>query len=110
MRDLTVTGVQTCALPISRAGVPPVETLRRSDGTLVRSVAGNLALVRKVDALRLRAPEFLKVPTPDGVSLNAWIIKPRAFDPAKHYPLLFFLYGGPGSQTVTGVWGGAHYL
>src|SRR5437762_219612 len=31
----------------SRAGVPPVETLRRSDGTLVRSVAGNLALVRK---------------------------------------------------------------
>ncbi len=94
----------------SRAGVPPVETLRRSDGTLVRSVAGNLALVRKVDALRLRPPEFLKVPTPDGVSLNAWIIKPRDFDPAKHYPLLLFVYGGPGSQTVTDVWGGAQYL
>src|SRR5947208_929580 len=94
----------------SRAGVPPVEMLRRSDGTLVRSVAGNLALVRKVDALRLRPPEFLKVPTPDGVSLNAWIIKPRDFDPAKHYPLLLFVYGGPGSQTVTDVWGGAQYL
>src|SRR5207247_11477708 len=94
----------------SRAGVPPVEMLRRSDGTLVRSVAGNLALVRKVDALRLRPPEFLKVPTPDGVSLNAWIIKPREFDPAKHYPLLLFVYGGPGSQTVTDVWGGAQYL
>ena len=52
----------------SRAGVPPVETLRRADGTLVRPLAGNLALVRKVDALRLRAPEFLKVPTPDGVA------------------------------------------
>ncbi len=94
----------------SRAGIPPVETLRRADGTLVRSVAGNLALVRKVDALRLRPPEFLKVPTPDGVSLNAWIIKPRDFDPAKHYPLLLFVYGGPGSQTVTDVWGGAQYL
>jgi dipeptidyl-peptidase-4 len=94
----------------SRAGVPPVETLRRSDGTLVRSVAGNLALVRKVDALRLRPPEFLKVPTPDGVSLNAWIIKPRDFDPAKHYPLLLFVYGGPGSQTVTDAWGGPQYL
>src|SRR5205823_10667827 len=82
----------------SRAGVPPIETLRRADGTLVRSVAGNLALVRKVDALRLRPPEFLKVPTPDGVSLNAWILKPRDFDPAKHYPLLLFVYGGPGSQ------------
>jgi len=94
----------------SRAGVPPVETLRRADGTLVRSVAGNLALVRKVDALRLRPPEFLKVPTPEGVALNAWIIKPRDFDPAKHYPLLLFVYGGPGSQTVTDAWGGAQYL
>src|SRR5436190_9074504 len=31
----------------SRAGVPPVETLRRANGTLVRPLAGNLALVRK---------------------------------------------------------------
>jgi dipeptidyl-peptidase-4 len=94
----------------SRAGVPPVETLRRADGTLVRPLAGNLALLRKVDALRLRAPEFLKVPTPDGVELNAWIIKPRDFDPTKQYPLLLFVYGGPGSQTVTDAWGGAQYL
>ena len=94
----------------SRAGVPPVETLRRADGTLVRPLAGNLALVRKVDALRLRAPEFLKVPTPGGVELNAWIVKPRDFDPTKHYPLLLFVYGGPGSQTVRDVWGGAQYL
>ncbi len=94
----------------SRAGVPPVQTLRRADGTLVRPLAGNLALVRKVDALRLRPPEFLKVPMSDGVELNAWIIKPRDFDPAKRYPLLMFVYGGPGSQTVTDAWGGAQYL
>src|SRR5205814_4249525 len=94
----------------SRAGVPPVETLRRADGSLVRPLAGNVALVRKVDALRLRAPEFLKVPTSEGGELNAWIIKPRDFDPAKHYPLLLFVYGGPGSQTVTDSWGGAQYL
>jgi len=103
----------TCRLYVdtySRAGVPQVETLRRADGTLVRPLAANLALVRKVDALRLRAPEFLKVPTPDGVELNAWIIKPRDFDPAKRYPLLMFVYGGPGSQTVTDAWGGPQYL
>ena len=94
----------------SRAGVPPVETLRRANGTLVRPLAGNLALVRKVDALRLRAPEFLKVPTSGGVELNAWIIKPRDFDPSRHYPLLLFVYGGPGSQTVTDAWGSAQYL
>jgi dipeptidyl-peptidase-4 len=94
----------------SRAGVPPVETLRRGDGALVRPLAGNLALLRKVDALRLRAPEFVKVPTPDGVELNAWIIKPRDFDPTRRYPLLLFVYGGPGSQTVTDAWGGPQYL
>src|SRR5207237_10145312 len=84
----------------SRAGVPPVETLRRANGTLVRPLAGNLALVRKVDALRLRAPEFLKVPTPGGVELNAWIIKPRDFDPSRHYPLLLYVYGRPGLRHI----------
>src|SRR5258708_15257890 len=91
----------------SRAGVPPVETLRRADGQLVRSVATNGALAQKVDALRLRPPEFVQVPAADGVALNAWVIKPRDFDPAKRYPLLLFVYGGPGSQTVTDAWGGA---
>ena len=94
----------------SRAGVPPVETLRRGDGQLVRSLATNGALAQKVDALRLRPPEFVQVPTADGVALNAWVIKPRDFDPAKRYPLLLFVYGGPGSQTVTDAWGGASYL
>ncbi len=94
----------------ARAGVPPVETMRRADGKLVRSIADNLALARKVDALRLRPPEFLTIPTPDGVELNAWIIKPKDFDPAKRYPLLMFVYGGPGSQTVTDAWGGSQYL
>jgi dipeptidyl-peptidase 4 len=94
----------------SRAGVPPVETLRRADGTLARTLADNGGLARKVDALGLRPPEFLTVPTPGGVELNAWIIKPKDFDPAKRYPLLMFVYGGPGSQTVTDSWGGAQYL
>ena len=94
----------------SRAGVPPVQLLRRADGRLVRTVAENLALARKVNALQLRLPEFLKIRTPDGTDLNAWIIRPRDFDPGKRYPLLMFVYGGPGSQTVTDGWGGTQYL
>ncbi|HVH09000.1 MAG TPA: S9 family peptidase [Gemmatimonadales bacterium] len=94
----------------SRAGVPPVQVLRRADGSLVRSVAPNAALLRKVAELGLRPPEFLTVPGPDGVELNAWIIKPKQFDATRRYPLLLFVYGGPGSQTVTDQWGGAQYL
>src|SRR5205823_11115372 len=44
------------------------------------------------------------------VELNAWIIKPKGFDPSHRYPLLMNVYGGPGSQTVTDSWGGANYL
>ncbi len=94
----------------SRAGVPPVQTLRRSDGTLVRTIADNAKLAAKVNALGLNRPGFIKIPTPDGVELNAWIIKPTGFDPARRYPLLMIVYGGPGSQTVTDDWGGSGYL
>jgi len=94
----------------SQAGVPPVQTLRRSDGTLVRTVANNAKLREQVSGLGLNRPEFITVKTPEGVELNAWIIKPKGFDPARRYPLLMNVYGGPGSQTVTDSWGGANYL
>src|SRR6266550_3038732 len=94
----------------SRAGVPAVEQLHNADGSLVRTIADNAVLAGKVAALGLKPPEFLKVRTPDGVELNALMIKPRDFDPARHYPLLMYVYGGPGSQTVVNSWGGPAYL
>ncbi len=94
----------------SRAGVPPVETLRRANGTLLRTLADDAKLAAKVAALGLNRPEFITIPTAGGVQLNAWIIKPKGFDPSRRYPLLMNVYGGPGSQTVTDSWGGANYL
>jgi len=94
----------------SRAGVPPVQTLRRADGNLVRTIADNAKLREKVAALGLNRPEFVTVKTPGGVDLNAWLIKPRGFDQTRRYPLLMTVYGGPGSQTVTDSWGGPNYL
>jgi len=52
----------------------------------------------------------VKVRVADGTVLNAFVIKPRDFDPSKRYPLLMWAYGGPGSQTVLDAWGGAYYL
>ena len=31
----------------------------------------------------------------DGVRLQAWVVKPPFFDPAKKYPAVFFIHGGP---------------
>lgn len=38
--------------------------------------------------------------TIDNVTLNVVEIRPAHFDESKEYPVLFHLYGGPGSQTV----------
>ena len=44
--------------------------------------------------------EFIRFKTADGVDLNASVLKPANFDPAQKYPMLMYVYGGPGSQTV----------
>lgn len=44
--------------------------------------------------------EFFKIKTADGVELDGWMVKPVPFDPAKKYPVVFYVYGEPASQTV----------
>jgi dipeptidyl-peptidase-4 len=55
--------------------------------------------------------EFFKVTTEDGVEMDGWMKKPDNFDPNKKYPVVFFVYGEPASQTAADVWGaGSNYL
>jgi dipeptidyl-peptidase-4 len=44
--------------------------------------------------------EFFKVKTADGVEMDGWMVKPVPFDPAKRYPVVFYVYGEPAEQTV----------
>jgi dipeptidyl-peptidase-4 len=94
----------------SDAGTPPVQTLRSADGEEVRILADNAQLREKLEGLELSPPEFLTIQIDEGVELNAWLIKPPDFDPTEQYPLLMYVYGGPGSQTVRDSWGGSRYL
>lgn len=50
-------------------------------------------------------PEFFRVTTADGVSMDGWMVKPDNFDATKKYPVLFYVYGEPASQTVKDVFG-----
>ncbi|WP_407478870.1 S9 family peptidase [Elizabethkingia miricola] len=54
----------------------------------------------KADPAKSKA-EFFQITTQDGVTLDGWVVKPKNFDPAKKYPIVFTVYGEPGSQTVT---------
>ena len=38
----------------------------------------------------------------DGRKLQAWVIRPPFFDPAKKYPAVFFIHGGPQGAWVDG--------
>jgi dipeptidyl-peptidase-4 len=94
----------------SRFGVPPTVTLIALPGHPLRTLVDNAALKAKVGGLRLGSTEFRQVDIGDGIKLNAWFIKPPRFDSTAKYPVLFFVYGGPGSQTVLDSWGGQNYL
>ena len=73
---------------------------------VVRTMVDNAALRKNVAALGLPPVEFFRVDVGHGVTLDGWMIKPKTFDPAKKWPVLFNVYGEPAGQTVTDRWGG----
>ena len=87
----------------------PTQTrLYDADGKLVRVIAEN-----KVDALKqykLGTAEFLQVKTRDGFLMEAMMIKPPDFDPARRYPVLEFTYSGPHAPQVKNGWGASTYM
>lgn len=84
---------------------PPVTTLvHLPDHKIAKTFAENAALKKKVAALRLGSSEFFRVAIDDSTTLDGWCIKPPAFDPARKYPVLFYVYGEPAGQTVLDRW------
>jgi dipeptidyl-peptidase-4 len=55
----------------------------------------------------LQPVEFLNLKMHLGAEAHAFLIKPPGFDPAKKYPVIVYLAGGPGEQLVRDTWGGA---
>lgn len=53
----------------------------------------------------INKPEFFKVKTVDGVTMDGWMVKPANFDSTKKYPIVFYVYGEPASQTVKDTYG-----
>jgi len=100
----------------SRFGVPPtISLLGLPENRMLRTLVDNAALKAKLGTLRLGATEFRQVDIGNGIKLNAAFIKPPNFDSTggaggARYPVFFYVYGGPGSQTVTDNWGGQNYL
>ena len=92
----------------SDVNTPTQVRLYDASGKLVRSIDEN-----KVEALsqyKLSKPEFLNVKTRDGFTMEAMMIKPPDFDPAKKYPVMSYTYSGPQAPQVRNAWGGPTYM
>lgn len=92
----------------SDANSPPEITLHRNTGEKIRTLETNENLKQKINEFGFSPREFFSFTTGEGISLNGWMIKPPGFDPQKKYPVLMYVYGGPGSQTVRNSWGGGN--
>jgi len=95
----------------SAADTPPITTLHATpSGERLKVLEGNDDLRERLDDMPLPEPEFTQVPGAGQYDLNAYLVKPTDFDPSKQYPLLVYVYGGPGVQTVMNRWGGPREL
>ena len=64
----------------------------------------NAEVRRRAEAAISHPTEFLELDIGDGVVMDAWMIKPRDFDPSRQYPVFIYVYGEPHAQTVLDRW------
>ncbi|MFR7602406.1 MAG: prolyl oligopeptidase family serine peptidase [Alistipes shahii] len=79
--------------------------LRRRRATRSALLADSQGRLRdELAAANRPQKEFFTFATERGDTLNAYIVKPRGFDPSHRYPVLLTQYSGPGSQSVRDRW------
>ncbi len=90
----------------SNANTPLKVSLNEASGKLVKVLEDNEVLRSNLKEFTFSEKQFFTFPTVDGSVLNGYMIKPADFDESKKYPVLMYVYGGPGSQNVINSWGG----
>ncbi|MFC6102685.1 S9 family peptidase [Olivibacter domesticus] len=94
----------------SSAKSPAYITLHDRKGKLVRILEDNNQAKTIAQEYGIKGSEFFQFTTSSGIELNGYMVKPVDFDPTKKYPVLMYVYGGPGSQNVADSWSGSRSL
>jgi dipeptidyl-peptidase-4 len=76
-----------------------VELRSTTEGRLTL-LEDNAATTRWVESNAYSPAELFTFETSDGVMLDGSMVLPPGFDPARAYPMVLSIYGGPGSQQV----------
>ncbi len=88
----------------SSAFLPPSTILYSAQGKILNILAENSEYEKQTKEYGFARMKFFSIPIAPGDSLNAYIMLPVDFDENKKYPMLMYVYGGPGSQSVMNRW------
>jgi dipeptidyl-peptidase-4 len=91
---------------------PPQVSLHSADGHLMAYLVENRLDASHPDAPYLAdnsVPEFGALPAADGQLLQYRLFKPAHFDPARRYPAIVDVYGGPSVERVLDAWTGSSF-
>ncbi len=88
----------------SDANTPMQYAIYQWNGKLIKILEDNKKLQEKAKEYGFVKKEFSKFTSAEGIELHYWIMKPANFDSTKKYPVLMYVYGGPGAQTVNNSW------
>ena len=101
----------------SNANTPPYITMNNNKGDELRVLEDNDDFVEMLAQYDLSEKTFssftdsvITLPDSKQISLNTWQIMPPDFDSTKKYPVLLYIYGGPGAQTVLNSWDWGNYF
>ena len=94
----------------STANDAPLYTLHDAGGKLIKVLEDNMELNKKMKVeYETHRKTFGSFTTSIGTQLNYYTIKPKNFDQNKRYPVLIYVYGGPGNQQVSNSYGYSDY-
>ena len=75
----------------------------------LRTMEDNAAVTQWLATHVYSPTELFSFTTSDGVKLDGSMVRPPDFDSTRRYPVVFAIYGGPGSQQVYDSWGGGTF-
>lgn len=84
----------------SNTSTPPTVVLNDATGRALKTLEDNKGVSNFIKTHAYSPSTLFKFKTSDGVDLDGMMIKPFNFDPAKKYPVILTVYGGPESHDV----------
>ena len=85
----------------SSHSIPSKDVVLSSKGKVLATL---LEGENKLKDYKIGTTEIGTIKAKDGSTLYTRLIKPSDFDPAKKYPVLVYVYGGPHAQLITNSW------